>query len=250
MAPNAYIISVSTSGNNRKVIPTVLGIAGRGEPFYVSTNEARSTHLFLIPAVNKSVQYLTTELQEVPGFNNISVVGISQPVQGSEFVQVREALTTADLDASKVSDDQLSLFLAAKLQGAYTYYIDRDHRQNEKGLFNMHIRRLEEHPKFSPGWFKDTGGKKQEIQDRQSAHDVIEVRHVLVETEFEVNEPPPPPPNNLDQLSDGEIRNWLTQNDPRNLKDDDIEITRTSEEIAITIKLSGVRESVYYQLKK
>jgi hypothetical protein len=72
----------------------------------------------------------------------------------------------------------------------------------------------------------------------------------LLKTIEEVVPPPPPPPapTNLKQMTDIQIRYWIRKNDVRILKDEDIEIKRTSGEILITIMVDGEVETVIYKL--
>ena len=69
--------------------------------------------------------------------------------------------------------------------------------------------------------------------------------------EVEVEPPPPlPPPKDLHFMTDAQITQWMQKNDSRNLKDEDIEVKRTSKEILITINLDEQTETFVYKLTK
>jgi ribosomal protein S3 len=62
--------------------------------------------------------------------------------------------------------------------------------------------------------------------------------------------PPPPPPHNLHQMTDAQIRQWIRKRVSHRLKNEDIEVKRTSEEILITIKLGEQTETIGYRLTR
>jgi len=253
MRPIGYIISISTSNSNTENVLAVLKIAGQGQVLFGTTTEALYTHIYAISAGKKSKQELSAQLQAVPGLSRIDVVALSKSIKKTELSAVRKIFAGFDWDSSSVSDDELSLFIVSKLKGLYTYYIDLDHKRIGKGPVKMSIKRLEEHPQYSPDWLKEGDRKKKERQNRKQTHDDIEIRTVLFETEeVEVEPPPPPiqPPKNLHQMTDTQIIQWMRKNDSRNLKVEDLEVKRTSEEILITIMLDEQTETFVYKLTK
>ena len=89
------------------------------------------------------------------------------------------------------------------------------------------------------------------MQDGKQTHDDIETGIVLIKSEgVEVEPPPPPspPPEDLHQMTDAQIILWMQKNDSRNLKDEEIEVKRSSEEIFITINLDEQTETFIYKL--
>lgn len=254
MTPIGYIISVTASVSNTQVIPDVLKIAGRGQMFFGSTTEDISNHLFVIPNSEKDLQEITTELQAVPGFSKVAVVALSKPVKETELSEVRKLFVRFDWDTSNVTTSELGLFIDDKLLGQYTYYIDLTHNLNGSGKLSMRIKRLKDHPQFSPDWLIDSEDKKEGRQNEEQFPDNIETHELvieMIEEVEEVEEPPtlPPPPTNLDQMTDIQIRKWIRKNDTRLIEDGDIEIKRSSEEISITIKINGEAETIIYKLK-
>ena len=252
MSPIGYIISISTSQNNTEDMRTVLKIAGQGQVLFGTSTEAQCTNLYATQAGKKSKQKLTTQLQAVPGFSKVNVVALSRSIKKTELSEVRKIFADLDWDSSSVSDDELSFFIVSKLKGQSIYYIDLGYKRIGKGPVKMSIKRLEEHPQYSPDWLKKSDRKKKDTQTGKQTHDYIETRTVLLKTEAVEVEPPPPPmppPKDLHQMTDVQITQWMRKNDTRNLKDEDIEVKRTSEEILITINLDEQTETFIYKLR-
>ena len=253
MRPIGYIISISTSQSNIEDVLTVLKIAGQGQMLFGTTTEALSTHLYVIPAGKKSKQELTTQLQAVPAFSKIHVVALSKSLKKTELSEVRKIFAGFNWDSSGVSDDELSLFIVSKLKGQYSYYIDLDYKRIRKGPVKINIKRLEEHPQYSSDWLKKSDRKKKDTQAGRQTHDDIETGIVHIESEgveVEPPPPPPPPPKDLHQMTDAQIKQWMQKNDSRNLKDEEIEVKRSSEEILITINLDEQTETIIYKLRR
>jgi hypothetical protein len=117
------------------------------------------------------------------------------------------------------------------------------------GPVKIYIKRLEDHPEYSPDWLKKSNRKKKEGQDGEQSLADIETGMVLIVTEEKEVEPPPPPmppPKKLQQMTDAEIIQWMRKNDSRNLREEDMEVKRTSDEILITISLDETTETLVY----
>ena len=179
MRPIGYIISVSTSQNNTEDLLNVLRIAGQGQFILGTTTETLSTHLYAIAAGKKSKQELATQLHAVPGFSKVHLVALSKSIKKTELSEVRKIFDEFDWDSSTVSDDELSSFIDSKLNGQHTYYLDLDYKKRGKGPVKMYVKRLEEHPQYSPDWLKITDLKKNETKDS----DHIETGTILLVSE-------------------------------------------------------------------
>jgi hypothetical protein len=250
MTTVSYLISVTTSQNDAEVTLAILNLAGKGQAFYGQTDDSGSTDLWIIPDSRKNRQELTTHLQAVPAIRSVSIVPLSKPIKEAEFAEVRELFAEIGWDASDVTDQELSSFINDKLEGKYTYYIDHDPRKNGKVPAKIRVRPLTQHPHFSPDWLKKSDDAKDDIEDRELKIDDIEIREVTI-TRQVANEPPPPPPpppHGLHKMTDEQIRQWMRKKDSRPLKNEDIDVKRTPEEILITIKFGGQTERIGYGL--
>jgi hypothetical protein len=194
MTPVSYLISISGSQKGVEAILTVAKIAGRGQAFHSFSNGDVSTDLWIIPKGKRNRQEVLKQLQAIPAIHSVSVVALSNPIKEKELKEVRELFAGVGLDASSVTNEDLSLFINAKLQGQYTYYIDYDLRG--KTPVKIQIKPIQEHPHFSPDWVKATDYTETEIPDRELTIDDIKISSVVIENiEMEEEPPPPPPPN-------------------------------------------------------
>ncbi len=246
-------MSITTSLKNVEVILAILNIAGKGQAFYGENDGTVGTDLWIIPKSKKSRQEVTRQLQAVPAIRSVSVVQLSKPVKETELVEVRELFAGIGWDASSVTDEELSLFINAKLQGQYTYHIDHDQKKKGKEPAKIRIRPAQEHPYFSPDMLKESDYTKDD--DTELTIDDIEIRTVTIVDQIAIEPPSPPsppprPPHNLHQMTDTQIKQWIRKRFSHCPKNEDIEVKRTSEEILITIKLGEQTETIGYRLTK
>jgi hypothetical protein len=193
----SYIMTVATSQTGVEVFLAIKNIAGTGHAQYGRSGEFGSVELWIVPKSKKSREELLTQLQDVSFIQQVSVVALSKPVTHKELLEVRDLFTDLGWDTSGVKDEELSLFLNAKLQGKYTYMIDCGHG-NGRAAEKIRIIRAEEHPHFSPEWLA-YNDDDEEILDRELTIDDLDIRSVVIETEEEEEEPPPPPPGGNEQ---------------------------------------------------
>jgi hypothetical protein len=192
MTPASYLMLITASKMDAEVTLAILNTAGRGQAFHGFSNGAVNTGLWIIPKAKGNKQEVITQLQAIAAIKSVSIVTLSKPVDENKLAEVRDLFAQLGWDTSNVTNDALSLFINAKLQGQYKYYIDYEHR--EKGQVKIQIKLLEEHPHFSPDWLKATGDKQDGAQDKELTIDDIEIRSVVIEA-IEEDEPPPPPEN-------------------------------------------------------
>ena len=245
-------MTVSTSQKDVEVILAILNIAGMGQAIYGENDSTGWTDLWIIPQSKKSKHEVTTQLLAVPAIRRVSVVRLSKPVKEIELSEVRELFAGIGWDASSVTDKELSLFVNAKIQGQYTYYIDHDETKKGKEPVKIRIRPAQEHPHFSPEMLKKSYYPEDDAEDRVFTIDDIKIHEVTILDQITVEpvEEPPPPPHNLNQMTDAQIKQWIRKRVSHHPKDEDIEIKRTSEEILITMKLDEHIETIGYRLAK
>ena len=190
-------MSVTTSKNDVEVLLAILNTAGMGHAFYGQSDINGGTDLWFIRKAKKSKQEVIAALQATPAISSVSLVMLSNPVKLAELHEVRELFTTVGWDASNVSDADLSLFIEAKRQGKYTYYIDHDFPQKRGRPVQIRIRPAEEHPDFSPIWLTDSEPEEEVDFDKELTID--DIVSVTVTSVTEVEPPPPPPIPNAEQ---------------------------------------------------
>ena len=242
-----YFISVSVPQSEQEVGLAIYKILS---PCHVlmgfGSDKIAMTNLYVSTATHSSASELKNELKALKGVSQVLVSPLSSPIKPDELAEVRSAFAAIDRDATSVSDELLSMYLNLKLQGKYTHYMDFGFKPNSKGLFPMRINRLEDHPEFSPEWLKDTAVNMSEGKEEY----FVSGSMTITSEEKRIVPPPPPPlrPNNLDKMSDEQVRQWIKKHDHRKLKDKDIHVSRTSEEVLIEIEVDGGTERLTYKL--
>ena len=189
-----YLMSVTTSQNDVEVLLAISNTAGRGEVFHGSSNGVTNTQLSIIPNGRKDREEVIAQLQALPSVLSVSVVTLSKPVIETELAGVRELFAGIGWDASSITDDELLLFINSKLQGQYTYYVDYDLGKMRNKPVKIRIKRIEEHPHFSPDWLRETKHIEEDELERDITIDDIEIRSITMEHTGKVEPPPPPPP--------------------------------------------------------
>jgi hypothetical protein len=185
----SYIMTVSSSTAGADLFLTIRNITGSGRPEYGRSGDFGNIEMWIVPRSEKSKEELVTALEAVSFIRQVSVVPLSVPVTAEEVSEVRELFNALGWDSSDVKDEELSLFLNARLQGQYSWLLYFD---DAKGRTTGKVRiiRAEEHPLFSPEWLvnNEIAG---DISGKELTLDDVEIRSVVVEQNVE--EPPPPP---------------------------------------------------------
>ncbi len=183
-----YIITIATSQSDAEYFLAVRNTIGKGRPQYGVSYEHGSLELWIVGAVKKNQEELMTKLRAVPFVQQVSVVTLSSPVTSKELLNVRELLNNIALNTDTVSDELLSLFIEAKLQGKYTYGFEIEQGQN--GIpKKMRIIPAQEYPDFSPEWLT-YNDNDYEILDRDLTMDDIEIRKEEIVEDVKLPLPP------------------------------------------------------------
>ena len=153
--------------------------------------------LWFIPKGRKNKEEVTIQLKAIPAIKHVSVVALNQPLGSTELVEIWELFNDFNLDAKDVSDNELSLFIDSKIQGKHSYYMDFDHKNIRWEKAKIHIKRIEDHPRFSPDWLKRENNITDSDMERDLTMDDIQVRTISLESSEKAPvDPPPLPPQN------------------------------------------------------
>ncbi|MEI6949994.1 hypothetical protein V9K67_22605 [Paraflavisolibacter sp. H34] len=196
MTPISYMILLTTSHQSAELTLKILNTAGRGYAFYGETNGNGTSEFWIIQKGKNNQQEVTTQLQRVPSIRSVSVVALSRPVTSTELIQIRKLFAVVGWDTTSVSEEELALFVNGELQGKNAYFIEFVPKERSNAPVKINIRRIEEHPHFSPEWLKEQDSAQEEIEDRELTMDDLEICSVVVQSvEHEPLPPPPPPPS-------------------------------------------------------
>jgi hypothetical protein len=186
----SYIMTIATSQNGVNEFLAIRNIAGTGHVQYVRSGDFGNIELWIVPKSKKNKEELVTQLQAVPFIQQVSVVALNNPVASIKLLEVRKLFNSLGWDTSDVTDEELSLFLNAKLQGKTTWVIDFEHGQ-DRTTGKVRIIRAEEHAHFSPKWLVNDEVEEESL-DRELTIDDLEIQSVMEEDIVEVPLPPPP----------------------------------------------------------
>jgi hypothetical protein len=193
----SYLMAVTTTSNPVEVMVAVWNIAGRANAICSFSDGTFSTDLWIVPNGKRNREDVLAQLQATPAVQSVSVVALSNPVRNEKLWGVRELFGQIGLDASDVTDETLFVFVNAKLQGEYSYYIDFNPR--ERSPRKIRIKRIEDHPAFSPDWLKSTQQTKEVDADKEYSIDDFKISSVTLKPIKHRPPTPPPPPNNIQQ---------------------------------------------------
>jgi hypothetical protein len=191
--PLSYLITVTTVSNHLEVMVSLWNIAGRANPIGGFSDGTFSTDLWIISNGRRNGEEVLAQMQAIPAIRGVSVVALSNRLHNEELSGVRELFEQIGWDSSDVTDEALSLFLNAKLRGEYSYYIDFDPR--ERAPRKIRIKRIEDHPGFSPDWLKVTQQSKETDPDKEYTVDDFKISSVTLKSIKRQRKSPPPPRN-------------------------------------------------------
>ncbi|HEX8331621.1 MAG TPA: hypothetical protein VF622_03315, partial [Segetibacter sp.] len=183
MTPSRYIVAFKTSQGNNETMQQkgnddlwleVFNVT-RGIQIYGSQNDRGSIQLHILPASKKSRQELTDQLKAVRDVRSVFIVELSDPIKEPELAEVRKLLAGIELDAGKISNDALALFIEDKLQGEYKYVIQMDRRRIFEVPAAISIIRTEDLPGITREMLKDARKEMMDLPDRPLTKDDFEM---------------------------------------------------------------------------
>jgi hypothetical protein len=164
-------------------------------------NEAFTRNLCIINKVKSEKEAVIAQLKAIPGVHSVSLVPVSLPVQDSMLEEIRTLFADFGWDATSIDDETLSLFIASKINGAYTYYLDVDTTMESTRKSTVHIQPMTANPHFHPDWLANTGPIA-ETNENSGAEEEIITEFICIREEVDETEPPPPP--NHQQSDEGD----------------------------------------------
>lgn len=229
MMAESYLMSLTTSQHDVETTVAIINIVGPGAAIFGSGDST----LYIVPKGRTAKKEVIAKLKAIPTIKDVAVVALSNPVNESELPEVRALFSNFGLDASGVTDEELSLFLNAKLKGQYTYYLKFEWGKRGRSD-KIYVRPVTELPGYSAERFKARNAIEEEALDKVYTVDDIEVRSVVIQNISAA--PPPLLPGKVKKMSDAQIRQWIRKHGFDHVPDKDILIERTAEEIEVTIK--------------
>jgi len=225
MTAVTYLMSLTTSQHDVETTVAIMNLMGPGTAVCGSGDST----LHIVLKARTAKEELIKQIKALPSIRDVAVVTLSNPVKESELPEVRSLFVNFGVDPSGITDEELSLFLNAKLNRQYTYYLKFEwgkRGQPDK----IHVRPTD----FSVEQIKKWNAIEEEAMDKIYTVDDVKVRSVVVQSTFAT--PPPLAPRKVKKMSDAQIRQWIRKHGFDHVPDKDILIERTAEEIEVTIK--------------
>ena len=197
----------------------------RQKPGYLS-------YTTFIPAQsNRSVDAVMNQLKTVNGITGLSSIPLNTKVRASLLSQLGSKIFRTHVDAADLSDEETQRNVNQQLREKGFQNISVTVTRNEKG-----IRTLELHPgKGGPNISIDVS-----LDDKGT-------NIVLQEENNGTTKPPATaeePKMNFSGMTDTQVREYIRRRYGKHLPDEAIKISRTAEEIAITIRQSDKKEEI------
>jgi hypothetical protein len=241
--PVAHVVVITTDAGSinanielLKLNKDTRGLLGSGDG-----NTARN--FYLIPGNLKTSSELREILKNIKGIHEISIISLSNPITNSELADFRKLLLQGKMDASGVSDDELLKYLHSQLKRDDIYVLHSESQNHLTGVSYLKLKLVSD---IIKNYKEDPNNVKIERTWYEGDMAFSEIT-ISTTVSVEPPEPPPPPPANFSKMNDAQIKKWYVKYDPT-LKEEDIEIKRTSKEIIITEKRNGSTGTTRYRI--
>jgi hypothetical protein len=194
MASNGYFLCLEKSSEGGvDLLVSILNTAGRGSAFYGAGNDAGSISLWFIYKPRNSPAEIKKQLEANPIVRKVTVVELSRPVTETELTELRAAWLQIGWDTSDITQAELSDYINTQLAGQHSYYIDGGSAPPRRLPVKIRIRRLQDHPGYSPDWPMQSNYDPENLPDRDFTADDFIIETVEFTSTEEVPPPPPPP---------------------------------------------------------
>ncbi len=185
-----------------------------------------------IPAQNsQSTNAVVNGLKAVKGVVGLITMPVNAQVKESLLSQLGSKLFSTHVDATAMTDDEMQNTVMRQLKEQGFNNISVSVTRNEKG-----VRTIELHPgKEGPNIFIDVS-----TDDKGTRMVLQEEKRTTAKNPPVTSEPQP----DFGSMTDSQVREYIRRQYGKGLRDGNITITRTTEEIAITIKQSNQKEEI------
>jgi hypothetical protein len=197
----------------------------KGKPGYLS-------YTCFIPAQNnRPPAAVISQLKAIKGVAGLSIVPMSAPVRESLLSQLGYKVFRTHVDATALRDDELQNTLMRQLKEQGFNDISVSVARNENG-----IRTLQLHPgEGASNYLVDVS-----VDDKGTRMVLQEERRTMTGGPTISDKPQV----DFGSMTDAQVRDHIRRQYGKQLRDEDIKITRTADEIAIDIKLSEEQEEI------
>lgn len=226
----SYSVPVGDGDVIRALEPIVEGLQtvispDRQTPGYLS-------YTTFIPAQSsQSANAIMAKLKAVRGITFLSILPLNTKVRESLLSQLHSKIFSTHLDANNMSDEEMQNTVNRQLKEQGFHHISVTVARNEKGVRMLELQPGKEGPNIFIDVSVDDKGTKMVLQEEKG----VAPKKTPIS---------PAPQPDFGSMTDAQVREYVRHQYRKELKDGNIQITRTAEEIAISIKLSDKQEEV------
>lgn len=243
-----YIVYVTTDRMSNGYSEELFDITKRWESMGGGGGEGENYRMYLLVADKTDTQDVKQQLQKITGFRHVVFVPFSKPMKQNESLEVRKILGRNHYDLSRVTNDNLSMYLNTTLKGDRTWCLCDDGvavDQNDHFVDYLQVKRVKDViSKLKP----DTVGSKV-ISDRKMKNgEEVHIEDVVISEPETMHIPPFKKPDNFAQMTDAQIKKWYIYSDTA-LKPENLEVRRHPDKITIIEWKNGRPGLISYPLK-
>lgn len=185
-----------------------------------------------IPAQSsRSAAAVLNQLRAVKGLVHLSAMPLQTKVRESLLSQLHSKIFSTHIDAASLSDEEMQNTINRQLKEQGFNHITVSFTRNEKGVRTLQLHPGNEGPNVSIDVSLDDNGTTMILQEEKGGTPA---------TTNSTNEPEP----DFGRMTDAQVRAYVRRRYGRDQGDEAIKVTRTADEIAISIKKSNKQEEI------
>lgn len=185
-----------------------------------------------IPAQNsQSADAIVKQLKGVKGIASLSKMPVNAHVRESLLSQLGSKMFSTHVDATAMRDDELQNTVNRQLKEKGFHNISVTVTRNENDVRTLQLHPAEDAPNYSVNLSIDDKGTKMVLQEEKISNSNGPAMSDKPQVDF-------------GSMTDAQVRDYIRREYGKGLRDENIKITRTAEEIAIDIKLSDNKEEL------
>ena len=185
-----------------------------------------------IPAQSsRSADAVINKLQTVKGITGLSSRPLNTKVETSLLSQLGSKIFSTHVDANDLSDEEMQNTVNRQLKDQGFHHISVTVTRNEKGVRTLQLQAGKGGPNYLIDVSVDDEGTKMVLQEEKGG--IPKNTNVTIE-----------PQPDFGSMSDAQVREYIRRRHGKDLRDEAIKITRTAEEIAISIQQSDKQEEI------
>jgi hypothetical protein len=232
--PVGQTVSFSVPVGDGAAIQALEPIVG-GLQTIISPDRQKPGYLFyttFIPAQSsRSADAVIHKLKGITGITGLSMVPLNTKVRESLLSRLGSKIFSTHVDANDLSDEEMQNTVNRQLKEQGFNHISVTVTRNEKGVRTLQLQAGNVGPNYMIDVSADDNGTKMVLKEENGG----KPKNTNVSSE---------PQPDFGNMTNAEVRDYIRLRHGKDLRDEAIKITRTAEEIAISITKSDRKEEI------